>query len=123
VSAAASTAERDEEPCTRMTASQPSSGLSFTSSTFHSRRGARDRLSLQPVLCLQLGYPPEVMFVAGHYPQPTREGDRRDAHIGVADRSAQPLQIRPDLTVAPGSRGVESEYGQIEASKRPTSFP
>ena len=72
-----------------------------------------DRLSSQPVLCLQLGYPPEMTFVAGDHPKPVREGDRRYAHVGVADGSAQPLQLSPDLTVTLGRHGVESEYRQI----------
>src|ERR687889_2150465 len=72
-----------------------------------------DRLCRQPVLCLQLWYPPEVTFVAGDHSKSAREGDRRYAHVGVTDGSAQPFQLGPDLTVAPGSRGVESQYGQI----------
>jgi hypothetical protein len=54
-----------------------------------------------------------MTLVTSHHRQSPGQGDGRDACVGVAYGGAPPLELRPELPVAPGRGGIERKDGQL----------
>src|ERR687898_1782149 len=58
-----------------------------------------------------------MTLVAGYHLQSPGQGDGRNARVGVAYGGAPPLELRPELPVAPGRGGIERKNGQLRKER------